>query len=252
MYGFHKIPHLQQGVLKSDTDTEFWNFAHANFHRGQPDLLCLIQRKKQMPQPGEDGSIDLRDPTDNSGLIGGHATGLNAAIGIGAPQPNPQISSGQVLDIHSIVNGITAIKRHQTTISAELNELKRSNQLLWQDALAARAKHQKQQDTINRIVKFLAGVFGHHAAGGVAGGVAAGSPAVPSNSHVKDDSQGEGTRRRVRLMIEDAKRDGPTKSMVEELTEMPLDGYETVYETSRSIFDIAMTLADASFKVILQ
>ena len=48
MYGFHKIPHLQQGVLKSDTETEFWNFdfAHANFHRGQPDLLCLIQRKK--------------------------------------------------------------------------------------------------------------------------------------------------------------------------------------------------------------
>ncbi|KAF8902782.1 hypothetical protein CPB84DRAFT_1655240, partial [Gymnopilus junonius] len=131
MYGFHKIPHLQQGVLKSDSDTEFWNFAHQNFHRGQPDLLCLIQRKKQVPQPGEDGAIDLRDP--------------NA-----------------ILDIHSIVNGIQAIKRHQTTISAELNELKRSNQLLWQDALAARAKHQKQQDTINRIVKFLAGVFGHH------------------------------------------------------------------------------------------
>jgi heat shock transcription factor, other eukaryote len=39
MYGFHKI-HLQQGVLKSDTETEFWNFAHANFHRGQPELLC--------------------------------------------------------------------------------------------------------------------------------------------------------------------------------------------------------------------
>ncbi|KAF9543186.1 hypothetical protein CPC08DRAFT_649972, partial [Agrocybe pediades] len=113
MYGFHKIPHLQQGVLKSDSqETEFWNFAHANFHRGQPDLLCLIQRKKQL------------------------------------------------LDIHSIISGITAIKRHQTTISAELNQLKQSNQLLWQDALAARARHQKQQDTINRIVKFLAGVFG--------------------------------------------------------------------------------------------
>ncbi|KIK34127.1 hypothetical protein CY34DRAFT_787627, partial [Suillus luteus UH-Slu-Lm8-n1] len=27
MYGFHKIPHLQQGVLHSDSDTEFWNFS---------------------------------------------------------------------------------------------------------------------------------------------------------------------------------------------------------------------------------
>src|ERR1700730_12425060 len=45
MYGFHKIPHLQQGVLKSDTETEFWNFEQPNFHRGQPDLLCLVTRK---------------------------------------------------------------------------------------------------------------------------------------------------------------------------------------------------------------
>ncbi|KAF9001761.1 hypothetical protein BDQ17DRAFT_1281281, partial [Cyathus striatus] len=127
MYGFHKIPHLQQGVLKSDNDTEFWNFAHQNFHRGQPDLLCLIQRKKQATQGADD-----------------------------------EVPPGVVLDFHSIVNGIAAIKRHQTTISAELNELKRSNQLLWQDAMAARTRHQQQQDTINRIVKFLAGVFGHH------------------------------------------------------------------------------------------
>ncbi|KAG5634984.1 hypothetical protein H0H81_000135 [Sphagnurus paluster] len=144
MYGFHKIPHLQQGVLRSDTDMEFWNFAHANFHRGQPDLLCLIQRKKQTVQPGEEVMMDIRETTNPT-----------------PTQANP--ASGQVVDIHSIVSGIAAIKRHQSTISSELNELKRSNQLLWQDALEARAKHQKQQDTINRILKFLAGVFGSRA-----------------------------------------------------------------------------------------
>ncbi|KAF8065336.1 transcription factor Hsf1 [Lyophyllum atratum] len=144
MYGFHKIPHLQQGVLRSETDTEFWNFAHANFHRGQPDLLCLIQRKKQSAQPGDEVVMDLRESNPAAPAQG-------------------NLASGQVVDIHSIVNGIAAIKRHQSTISAELNELKRSNQLLWQDAMDARAKHQKQQDTINRIVKFLAGVFGNRA-----------------------------------------------------------------------------------------
>lgn len=139
MYGFHKIPHLQQGVLKSDSDTDFWNFAHPNFHRGRPELLCLIQRKKQVTQPGDEHAIDLRE----------------------FPPPQPtNAGSGQVMDMQTIISGISAIQRHQSTITSELNELKRSNQLLWQEAMEARAKHQKQQDTINRIVKFLAGVFG--------------------------------------------------------------------------------------------
>ncbi|KAJ3535080.1 hypothetical protein NMY22_g6642 [Coprinellus aureogranulatus] len=137
MYGFHKIPHLQQGVLKSDTETEFWNFAHAHFHRGQPDMLCLIQRKKTANQSTIDESLEVPTPTASSST-----------------------TQGQLVDIQAIVSGIAAIKRHQTTISSELQELKRSNQLLWQDSMNARAKYQKQQDTINRIVKFLAGVFG--------------------------------------------------------------------------------------------
>ena len=215
MYGFLKIPHLQQGVLKSDTDTEFWNFAHANFHRGQPDLLCLIQRKKQVPQPGEEGALDLRDPTVGVGAL---------PSGPSVPQANPSLASGQILDVNSIVNGIAAIKRHQTTISAELNELKRSNQLLWQDALAARAKHQKQQDTINRILKFLAGVFGQHAA--ATGPVSANSPNDPGGN---DTEAASGMKRRMRLMIEDAKRDGPRKSVVEELPMEMDDDYSKSY-----------------------
>ncbi|PPQ91364.1 hypothetical protein CVT25_004131 [Psilocybe cyanescens] len=234
MYGFHKIPHLQQGVLKSDTETEFWNFAHANFHRGQPDLLCLIQRKKQ-PQQGEDGAIDLRDPSAGVGLLGAPVQ-TTGAPSTNPPQANAALSSGQILDVNSIVNGIAAIKRHQTTISAELNELKRSNQLLWQDAIAARERHQKQQDVINRIVKFLAGVFGNHSTSSGAGGVATGSPSPGARGDGVSENLGmaPGTRRRMRLMIEDAKRDGPKKSMVEELTELPLgdmDEYESSYPT---------------------
>jgi heat shock transcription factor len=217
MYGFHKIPHLQQGVLKSDTDTEFWNFAHANFHRGQPDLLCLIQRKKQTPQQGDE-SIELRDATNGVGLIGAPTAPAGATAGGTA-----SLSNGQVLDIQSIVSGINAIKRHQTTISAELTELKRSNQLLWQDALATRTRHQKQQDTINRIVKFLAGVFGSHPAAGAGVAVPSGTQNVGAGQGNQDRVDGAtiGSNRRMRLMIEDAKRDGPTKSMVEELAEIP-------------------------------
>ncbi|KAJ7063076.1 hypothetical protein C8F01DRAFT_984516 [Mycena amicta] len=135
MYGFHKVPHLQQGVLKSDADAEYWNFEHVNFRRDQPDLLCLIQRKKTANVPDEEK------------LDSGNAL---------------PTATNQMLDLQSIVNGISTIKRHQTAISAELSDLRRSNELLWKESEAARARHQKQQDTINRIVKFLAGVFGNH------------------------------------------------------------------------------------------
>ncbi|EJD05877.1 uncharacterized protein FOMMEDRAFT_79470 [Fomitiporia mediterranea MF3/22] len=172
MYGFHKIPHLQQGVLKSETETEIWNFEHPNFRRGQPDLLCLITRKKQ----AQDRSAD------------------DTAI------------PGTMVDINSIINGITAIKRHQATISADLNDLKASNQHLWQEALDARERHQKQQDTINRILKFLAGVFGNAAAhkGSPVGG--------PPHAGIP--------RKRQRLMIEGAA--DPVKNKPQE----PLDGVE--------------------------
>jgi hypothetical protein len=32
---------VSTGVLKSDNETELWNFAHANCHRRHLDLLCL-------------------------------------------------------------------------------------------------------------------------------------------------------------------------------------------------------------------
>jgi hypothetical protein len=94
----------------------------------------------------------------------------NGVSGIAAAQnANLTLSSCRILHIYSIANGITVIKRHQTTISSELSELKRSNQFLWQHSLAARGRQPKQQDTINRIVKFLVGVFGQH--GGRLGGM---------------------------------------------------------------------------------
>ncbi|RDB23033.1 Heat shock factor protein [Hypsizygus marmoreus] len=207
MYGFHKIPHLQQGVLRSDSETDFWNFAHPNFHRGQPDLLCLIQRKKQAAQPGDDVTMDMHEP---------HTSSASAAPPASSSASN--LLSGQVADVHSIVNGIAAIKRHQATISAELNELKRSNALLWADAMQARTRHQKQQDTINRIVKFLAGVFGQHAS--------------PHKEDVVDSSPSRAVipRRRSRFMIEDG-RSG--KVTVQDEQEME-DVYPTV-ETPQSV-----------------
>lgn len=188
MYGFHKIPHLQQGVLKSDINTEIWNFEHPNFRRDQPDLLCLITRKKQaQDRPNDEAAMLDKD---------GVSAGLAAA----------GLSPSAMIDINTIIGGISAIKRHQATISSDLNELKASNQHLWQEALEARERHQKQQDTINRILKFLAGVFGNAATANK--GAAHPSPpgAIP--------------RKRQRLMIEGGNSE-------KEYTLIPSDGVDS-------------------------
>ncbi|EJD53312.1 hypothetical protein AURDEDRAFT_157884 [Auricularia subglabra TFB-10046 SS5] len=150
LYGFRKVPHLQQGALHSDTSQEPLCFENVNFHRGQPDLLHLISRKKQAA-PGRDGGDDKATPATTA-TTNSPARSLTAANG--------------ALDVSGLLTGIAAIKRHQTQISTELTELKRSNQALWQEAYSARERYQRQQDTIDRILKFLAGVFGSAPASG--------------------------------------------------------------------------------------
>ncbi|CAG8637861.1 8988_t:CDS:2, partial [Ambispora gerdemannii] len=89
MYGFHKIPHLQQGVLQSDGQSEQWEF----------------------------------------------------------------------IDLNQIMNEITSIKKHQMTISSDLKNIQRDNQVLWQETISARERHRRQQETIDKILRFLASVF---------------------------------------------------------------------------------------------
>lgn len=192
MYGFHKIPHLQQGVLKSDSETEFWNFEHPNFHQGQPDLLCLVTRKNS--KGGGQQNTDLVD----------------------SDVPLTAQGGTQLLDVNSLVSGITAVKRHQQAISVDLNELKASNQHLWQEAMVARERYKSQQDTINRILKFLASVFGR------------------ATSHDGKDVDGHGTstplvRRSQRLLIGNGPENNKPKGV--EVVEVEDDDNKSVAET---------------------
>ncbi|KAF9435694.1 stress-responsive transcription factor hsf1 [Entomortierella beljakovae] len=121
MYGFHKVPHLQQGVLLPDSDSEQWEFSNPHFQKNQPDLLCLVSRKK-----ASNGNED-KDPL--------------------------------TMDLGHILQEVTAIKKHQIAISSDLKNIERDHQSLWQESIAARDRHQRQQETIDKILRFLASVF---------------------------------------------------------------------------------------------
>ncbi|CAG8433348.1 1557_t:CDS:2 [Diversispora eburnea] len=121
MYGFHKIPHLQQGVLQSDGQSEQWEFSNTNFLRNQPDLLYFVTRKK-----GKD-TENIKEPSE--------------------------------IDFNHILNEIASIKKHQMTISTDLKNIQRDSQVLWQETMTARDRHRRQQETIDKILRFLASVF---------------------------------------------------------------------------------------------
>ncbi|PLW28973.1 hypothetical protein PCASD_19457 [Puccinia coronata f. sp. avenae] len=141
MYGFHKVPHLNQGVLQGEIpETEMLEFTNVNFQRGQPDLLCLIQRKKPCP--------DSTNPTTNEPPTEASSTTLPS---------NPAIPHNT--DIQAILVDIMSIRKHQTLMSSDLKDLQSSNAHLWKEAIANRDRIKRCQDTINKILGFLAQVF---------------------------------------------------------------------------------------------
>ncbi|KAG0897537.1 hypothetical protein G6F34_006388 [Rhizopus arrhizus] len=120
MYDFHKIPHIQQGVMISESDHEIWEFSNPHFQRGRSDLLILVTRKKNKN----------RDTTD-----------------------------GDAPNINTLAEDLTLVKKHQATIGSQLMDLHRDNEILWQETLTSREKYHRHQEAIEKILLFLTAVF---------------------------------------------------------------------------------------------
>ncbi|GAA6016103.1 hypothetical protein JCM11491_000669 [Sporobolomyces phaffii] len=189
MYGFHKVPHLTQGVLKSDggESPELLEFTNPNFARAQPDLLFFIRRQKAKGDSNNPASASSGSNRNNSN---------NSLAGPSGTSASASTSTSSALDLPSLLTDLSAIRKHQTAISADLKDLQQSNQLLWQEALASREKHRKQEDTINKILRFLAGVFGGQVldtSGTNGSASAAASPGADSNAESVGSEAGDAT-----------------------------------------------------------
>lgn len=227
MYGFHKVPHLQQGALKHDSpqESELWEFSNPHFHRDHPDWLSRVQRKKG-PRDEKEGTHGDRETSVSTGQELMHAGALmRTDFGAKALGVDANNSDG-ALQLASVLNAINAIKNAQTSISADLRHLQNSNQNLWQEAVESRQRAKRQQETINKILRFLAGVFGNQD-----------DPEAPSQGGKKVSGKGgRGGRGRVgvrpqqqrnksRLMIEDGKSSSSSIRGLEGL-ELPADEEE--------------------------
>jgi hypothetical protein len=172
--------------MRSSKESQAWQFTNPNFQCGQPDLLCLIARKHKHPDKG------------NALIVSSTSATIEAIDGPDGERD--QLANGEVakangqLDVQGIIDGLAAIKRHQAVISATLKEVQQSNSALWQEAMEARERHRKHQDTINRILKFLASLYQHPS----------GSPGSTVGVTGGAGKDGVGVIPRPRLMITDS------------------------------------------------
>ncbi|KDN51956.1 hypothetical protein K437DRAFT_217062, partial [Tilletiaria anomala UBC 951] len=127
MYGFHKVPHLHQGALVLAGEIELWEFMNENFQRDRPDLLQYVVRK-------------------------------NSCAGAG-PSAGPNLANTS-LHITTLWNTLQSIQRAQSDITRDLHHLSSAQTRLWQEALDNSRRTKRQEETMNKIVKFLGSVFG--------------------------------------------------------------------------------------------
>ncbi|PVU97830.1 hypothetical protein BB561_000302 [Smittium simulii] len=148
MYGFHKVPHLQQGVMASDNSSqESWEFSNPHFQQNQPDLLHFVIRNCR--------SKSARDDYAPSGvkLIENSKASIDTRTTILDSEINQKFEN--------LARELEKTKDHQITLSTEIKRLKRENSMLWQEASATSHRFVRQQEGVEKIMKFLASVFSH-------------------------------------------------------------------------------------------
>ncbi|KAJ1759765.1 Heat shock transcription factor, partial [Coemansia sp. RSA 1824] len=185
MYGFHKVPHLQQGGLMADgPGAESWEFNNENFQRGQPDLLHFIRRKKGSRDSGagtegtdaaaaDDEELESADEGDvadvgaegvsraRASSAAARGVEANGAKARGAETGGAKARASRTppVNLAKILKEIQVIRDHQLTISSDIKRLQDENQSMWMQASATEERYNKHQQTIDKILRFLATVF---------------------------------------------------------------------------------------------
>lgn len=126
MYGWHKVQDINSGLMAKESKNadEVWQFKNPYFIRGREDLLENIVRNKSGAQE------EVSEPNINLQLL---------------------------------VTELDQIKMNQLAIIEDMRRIRKDNQTLWTESFSTREKHQKQSQTIDKIMKFLAAVYGNSA-----------------------------------------------------------------------------------------
>jgi len=146
VYGFHKVPHLHDGALHTENAPEIWEFTNEHFTRANPDLQSIVRKKNE----AEKARSAKRQTSPDVKPKPSPFPAIEAPISNAIPSSS---------DLAVVYEEIRNIKRLQSSVIGELKRLKADNDALWTEAAEARARHDQQQATINKMLKFLSTVF---------------------------------------------------------------------------------------------
>lgn len=233
MYGFHKVPHLQQGVLLVDGEVDTsWEFVHDYFQRDRVDLLPLVKRKvaeekekdketlgtelpvsssnssfssnnmltsnpifsahpnftSDVPYSLTDGTVrplalhsvstnTVPQPAHLDGAVGLYSGGESSYItypwntpsSVPLPPTNNATTTPYYSEISYLVNELSQIRHQQEHISQTLAQIEQEHSSMYHEMLSLRERYQNQQETIDKILRFLASIFTSAASLGAAG-----------------------------------------------------------------------------------
>lgn len=127
MYGWHKVQDVTSGLLKDERNPEeVFQFKNPLFLRGREDLLESIVRNRSGGSESENAELNL-------------------------------------LNLQLVINELELIKMNQLAIIEDMRRMRNDNKLLWNESFSARERHLKQTETLEKIMKFLAAVYGNSA-----------------------------------------------------------------------------------------
>ena len=122
MYGFHKVPHLQQGALKSDqpSQNELWEFSNQCFHRDHPDLLSKVQRKRSGKERDHHHSNSIDETNRVLNSMSGALTRGDYDMRGDSHEVSNFVGSVQMSNLLGAIQGL---KNNQRTLIEELSKL---------------------------------------------------------------------------------------------------------------------------------
>lgn len=127
MYGWHKVQDISNGTLqRDDKNDEIWVFENPYFIRGREDLLNKIVRNKSMSH-------------------------------------EPENMEGGGINMQLVLNELDQIKMNQLALGEDLRRIRKDNKTLWLEVYVSRERFQHQAQTMEKILKFLAAVYGNSA-----------------------------------------------------------------------------------------
>jgi len=133
MYGFHKVPHLNHGVLHNDGQPEIWEFTNEHFRRDDPSTMRFIKRKKGVAERARAAK---------------HPEGIEVSPSRAPLCPDTADLAMARAEIHSVA-------QQQQDIRHEVERLATSYEGLYKYAIETRRRSDDQQNKFNRLIKYL-------------------------------------------------------------------------------------------------